>query len=91
MKFKGLRWGVITLIALATVINYIDRQALPVLWPDMAEELYPDKTADERKVSTHSYLPFSFSPMPLGRPFLVRFSTRSVRGWGLYFLLVFGP
>tara|TARA_R110002051_G_scaffold263759_2_gene323604 strand:- start:25020 stop:26321 length:1302 start_codon:yes stop_codon:yes gene_type:complete len=49
MKIKGLRWWVIGLIALATVINYIDRQALPVLWPDIAEELYPDKTNDERK------------------------------------------
>lgn len=49
MNIKGLRWWVITLIALATVINYIDRQALPVLWPDMAEELYPEKSSDERK------------------------------------------
>lgn len=49
MKIKGLRWWVVGLIALATVINYIDRQALPVLWPDIAEDLYPDKTADERK------------------------------------------
>ena len=30
MKIKGLRWWVIALIALATVINYIDRQALVV-------------------------------------------------------------
>ncbi len=49
MKMKGLRWWVIGLIALATVINYIDRQSLPVLWPDIAEDLYPDKTADQRK------------------------------------------
>lgn len=45
----GLRWWVIGLIALATVINYIDRQSLPVLWPDIAEDLYPEKNADERK------------------------------------------
>jgi ACS family hexuronate transporter-like MFS transporter len=31
MKIKGLRWWVIGLIALATVINYIDRQTLNVL------------------------------------------------------------
>lgn len=48
-KVSGLRWWVIGLIALATVINYIDRQALPVLWPDIAEDLYPEKNADERK------------------------------------------
>ena len=49
MKLKGLRWWVIGLIALAAVINYIDRQALGVLWPDIAADLYPDKTALERK------------------------------------------
>jgi len=49
MKIKGLRWWVIGLIALATVINYIDRQSLTVLWPQMSAELYPDKTPVERK------------------------------------------
>lgn len=48
-KMKGLRWWVIALIALATVINYIDRQSLGVLWPEIAKDLYPDNTADERK------------------------------------------
>lgn len=45
----GLRWWVIGLIGLATVINYIDRQALGVLWPDIANDLYPDETSDGRK------------------------------------------
>lgn len=49
MKIKNLRWWVIALIALATVINYIDRQSMNVLWPAISAELYPDKTADERK------------------------------------------
>ena len=49
MKIKGLRWWVIALIALATVINYIDRQSISVLWPEIAEQMYPDKTGDERK------------------------------------------
>jgi len=49
MKVKGLRWWVIALIALATVINYIDRQALVVLWPSISEDLYPDKSMTERK------------------------------------------
>ncbi|MGB5667853.1 MAG: MFS transporter [Maribacter sp.] len=49
MKVKGLRWWVIGLIALATVINYIDRQTLNVLWPQISEEMYPDKTMDQRK------------------------------------------
>ena len=41
MQIKGLRWWVIALIALATVINYIDRQSIGVLWPDIAEDLLP--------------------------------------------------
>ena len=74
MKVKRLRWGVIGLIALATVINYIDRQALPVLWPDMAEELYPDKTADERKgiyaiISTIFIFSYAFGQAIFGKIF----------------------
>ena len=46
---QGLRWWVIALVAVATVINYIDRQSLNVLWPAIAADLYPDKTADEHK------------------------------------------
>ncbi|MGB7451216.1 MAG: MFS transporter [Lysobacterales bacterium] len=49
MKLKNLRWWVITLIALATVINYIDRQSLSVLWPDIVKDLFPDESALERK------------------------------------------
>lgn len=36
---KGLRWWIITLIATATVINYIDRTSLAVMWPDISKEL----------------------------------------------------
>ncbi|MBU2919367.1 MFS transporter [Psychrosphaera sp. F3M07] len=49
MKIQGLRWWVIALIALATIINYIDRSALSVLWPDIVEDLFPDESALERK------------------------------------------
>jgi MFS transporter, ACS family, hexuronate transporter len=49
MKIKRLRWWVIGLIAAATIINYIDRQSLNVLWPEIAQDLYPDKTDDQRK------------------------------------------
>lgn len=49
MKIMGLRWWVVGLIALATIINYIDRQSLNVLWPEISVDLYPDKTDDERK------------------------------------------
>jgi ACS family hexuronate transporter-like MFS transporter len=33
MKIKGLRWYIISLIAVATIINYIDRTAINILWP----------------------------------------------------------
>ncbi|WP_041524028.1 MFS transporter [Gilvimarinus agarilyticus] len=50
MKVKNLRWWVIALIALATIINYIDRQTMNVLWAtSMGEDLYPDLDADGRK------------------------------------------
>eukprot|EP01041_Mallomonas_annulata_P032712 gene32712-55233_t len=39
----GLRWLVITLVAVATIINYIDRSALAVMWPGIAAELGMDK------------------------------------------------
>ncbi len=58
-KRGGLRWWVIGLIALATVINYIDRQALGVLWPDIAADLYPDVDSDGRK-ATYAYITSSF-------------------------------
>lgn len=74
MTLKGLRWWVIGLIALATVINYIDRQALPVLWPDIAEDLYPEKTSDERKeiyaiISTIFIFSYAFGQAIFGKIF----------------------
>ncbi|WP_341225032.1 MFS transporter [uncultured Arcticibacterium sp.] len=59
MKINGLRWWVIGLIAFATIINYIDRQTLSVLWPDIADELYPDKSSDERK-EIYAYISIIF-------------------------------
>lgn len=39
MKVKGLRWWIIGLIGLATVINYIDRSTLAMMWPSISEDL----------------------------------------------------
>ncbi|TRX59519.1 MFS transporter [Fulvivirga sp. M361] len=39
MKVKGLRWIIIGLICLATVINYIDRSALGIMWPSISEDV----------------------------------------------------
>lgn len=50
MKLRGLRWWVVTLVAIATVINYIDRQTINVLWPgNIAPELFPEMDADGHK------------------------------------------
>jgi ACS family hexuronate transporter-like MFS transporter len=40
----GLRWTIIGLVAVATVINYIDRNALAVMWPAISKEIGADKT-----------------------------------------------
>lgn len=39
MKVKGLRWWIVGLVCLATVINYIDRSALGIMWPEMSKDL----------------------------------------------------
>jgi ACS family hexuronate transporter-like MFS transporter len=47
MKIKGFRWVIIGLIFLATVINYIDRTALSIMWPGetgIAADLGLDKS-----------------------------------------------
>ena len=42
---KGnLRWLIVSLVALATIINYIDRGALAVLWPEISGDLGMTKT-----------------------------------------------
>jgi ACS family hexuronate transporter-like MFS transporter len=38
MKVRNLRWWIIGLIGLATVINYIDRSAINILWPYIYKE-----------------------------------------------------
>ena len=74
MQLKGLRWWVIALIALATVINYIDRSALSVLWPDIVEELFPDESVLERKqiyanISMVFILSYAFGQAIFGKIF----------------------
>lgn len=74
MKMKNLRWWVIALIALATVINYIDRSALSVLWPDIVEDLFPEESALERKqiyanISIVFILSYAFGQAIFGKIF----------------------
>lgn len=49
-KLNGLRWWVIALIALATIINYIDRTSFNILWPEIFKDLYPDMDLDGHKI-----------------------------------------
>ena len=42
-KTGNLRWYIVVLVAVATIINYIDRTALSVLWPEISEDLELDK------------------------------------------------
>jgi ACS family hexuronate transporter-like MFS transporter len=42
-KIKGFRWWIVTLIGIATVINYIDRNSLAIMWVDISAEVGLDK------------------------------------------------
>ena len=44
MKVGKLRWVIVSLVALATIINYIDRGALAVMWPEISADLGLTKT-----------------------------------------------
>lgn len=65
---SGLRWWVIGLIALATVINYIDRNALAVMWPEISKEIGADKT-DYAWLVTVFMIAYAFGQGLFGRIF----------------------
>ena len=44
MKVKGLRWWIISLICLATIINYIDRSSIGIMWPSISDDLGMDNS-----------------------------------------------
>ena len=39
MKIRGLRWWVISLIVAITIINYLDRNTLSIMWQGIVETL----------------------------------------------------
>ncbi|MCL2650945.1 MAG: MFS transporter [Candidatus Azobacteroides sp.] len=39
MKIKGLRWWIISLIVLVTLINYLDRNTLSIMWQGIVADL----------------------------------------------------
>ncbi|MEP3225700.1 MAG: MFS transporter [Parasphingorhabdus sp.] len=44
LKVGKFRWAIVTLVAIATIINYIDRGALGFLWPEISDDLGLSKT-----------------------------------------------
>src|SRR3546814_19004167 len=68
-NIKGrFRWGVISLIALATVINYIDRNALAVMWPEVSKEIGATKE-DYALLVTIFMIFYAFGQSLFGRIF----------------------
>ena len=72
MKVKGLRWWILILIALATVINYIDRNALGIMWPEIYKDIGLDE-ADAKNgyamISTFFLIAYALSKGLSGRLF----------------------
>ncbi|NWK96309.1 MFS transporter [Sphingobium lactosutens] len=65
---KNMRWMVISLIGLATVINYIDRNALAVMWPAVSRDIGADK-ADYALLVTTFMIAYAFGQSAFGKIF----------------------
>lgn len=39
MKIKGLRWWILALVVLVTIINYLDRNTLGIMWAQIVQDL----------------------------------------------------
>ncbi|WP_404482796.1 MFS transporter [Novosphingobium sp. BL-52-GroH] len=63
-----MRWMVISLIGLATVINYIDRNALAVMWPAVSKEIGADKS-DYALLVTIFMIAYAFGQSVFGKIF----------------------
>jgi ACS family hexuronate transporter-like MFS transporter len=74
-KIRGLRWYIIGLVCMLTVINYIDRQTLSVLAPTIREQFGMSNTSYSRVV-TMFLLGYTISQAVSGR-ILDRIGTRA--------------
>ncbi|WP_034157127.1 MFS transporter [Sphingomonas sp. ERG5] len=83
---QGLRWWIIGLVAVATVINYIDRNALAVMWPAISKEIGADKS-DYALLVTFFMLAYACGQTIFGRLFDVIGTrlgfTLSILGWSV--------
>lgn len=68
MKVKNLRWIIVSLIAVATVINYIDRTAFGVMWPEISKDLNIDK-GDYALILNIFMLAYAFGQSAFGKIF----------------------
>ena len=68
MMKGNLRWAVVGLVALATVINYIDRGALGILWPEIKAE-YNFSNQDYANIFGVFVLAYAFGQTIFGKIF----------------------
>lgn len=86
MSISRLRWLILGLLFLSTVINYIDRQALSVLLPTLRTELSLSSAA-YGTITTVFLLAYTFAQVPVGM-WIDKVGTRvgftySVIGWSI--------
>ncbi|GAB2515971.1 MFS transporter [Microbulbifer agarilyticus] len=65
---KNLRWTIVSLVALATIINYIDRTALSVMWPGIADDLGMD-SHDYANIMSVFLIAYAIGQAVFGRVF----------------------
>jgi MFS transporter, ACS family, hexuronate transporter len=97
MSLSRLRWLILGLLFLSTVINYIDRQALSVLLPTLREALALS-SADYGMITTVFLVAYTLAQVPAGM-WIDKVGTRigftvSIVGWSIAAILhafVTGP
>ncbi|MBC8126059.1 MAG: MFS transporter [Gloeobacteraceae cyanobacterium ES-bin-144] len=80
MKLERLRWLILGLLFLSTVLNYVDRQALSLLLPTLRTELHLT-SADYGVITTVFMLAYTIGQIPSGM-LLDKIGTRI--GFGLF-------
>ncbi len=86
MRLSALRWLILGLLFLSTVINYVDRQALSVLLPTLRADLGLS-SADYGFITTLFLAAYTLAQIPLGM-WIDKAGTRrgfalSIGGWSL--------
>ena len=90
MRLGPLRWLILGLLFLSTVINYVDRQALSVLLPTLRTELGLS-SADYGNITTVFMLAYTVAQIPAGM-WIDKIGTQlgfciSIIGWSLAAIL----